>query len=45
MNGKRTWEQFYDKYKLSKTDKQAMIAYIEKSIVDNMDANETDIQN
>lgn len=29
MDGKRTWEQFYDKYKISKKDKEAMIGYIE----------------
>jgi hypothetical protein len=44
MNGKRTWEQFYDKYKLSKADKQAMIAYIEKAIIDGM-AKEDIIEN
>jgi hypothetical protein len=45
ISGKRTWEQFYEKYRISKKNKEAMIAYIEAKIINAVqhDASEVDI--
>jgi hypothetical protein len=39
MSGKRTWESFYTKYKLSKKGKEAMVAYIEAKIIEGIKSN------